>query len=462
MLNALRARLDYATLPADLRRYVVATSIAGFVVPIALLAARPVSLDGHAWLVAVVLTAFAALAESRPLHLTHKTSINLAATVYLAMLILLPWRLPAALALIGAGIGQTSRLRTTATLGVAEPLFNAGQAALYVASAGAVAGAMPWLGERTGWGRPSEWLLMGAASAVIHLVNTGLVAGAAARQMELPAGRIWRRNLGLDLGPHLALTVLAAAAVQLTRSSIILLPALAAPIFLVHRAVAQTVQLRADTREALASLVEVIELRDPYTAGHSRRVAATARTLAFALGLTAEEADVIESAGRVHDLGKVAMDPAILLKTSQLDADEWTQMKLHPVRSADVVDRFAAYKQGSAMVRHHHEAWDGSGYPDGLAGEAIPLGARILAVADTLDALTSDRPYRRGLPEAKARAILRDGAGRQWDPRVVAALLAPENVAAGLRELQPSAAARAATQGPARDLNSPTAPAGAA
>jgi hypothetical protein len=387
-------------LPADLRRYVVATAAAGFVVPIALLAVRPVALDGHAWLVAGVLTAFAAVAESRPLHLTHKTNINVAATVYLAMLILLPWRLPAALALIGAGIGQTWRLRTTAALGVAEPLFNAGQAALYVASAGAVAGAMPWLGERTGWGQPSEWLTIVAASTVIHLVNTGLVAGAAARQMELPANRIWRRNLALDLGPHLALTVLAAAAVELTRLSLVLLPALAAPVFLIHRAVAQTVQLQADTREALASLAEVIELRDPYTAGHSRRVAATGRALALALGLTAEEADVIESAGRVHDLGKVALDPAILMKTSQLDANEWTQMKLHPVQSADVVDRFAAYKQGTAIVRHHHEAWDGSGYPDGLAGEAIPLGARILAVSDTLDALTSDRPYRRGLPEA--------------------------------------------------------------
>jgi HD-GYP domain-containing protein (c-di-GMP phosphodiesterase class II) len=141
------------------------------------------------------------------------------------------------------------------------------------------------------------------------------------------------------------------------------------------------------------------------------------------LGLTAEEADLIESAGRVHDLGKVAVDPNVLMKTSKLDEDEWAQMKLHPVYGADVVAQFAAYREGTELVRHHHERVDGLGYPDGLVGDAIPLGARILAVADTFDALTSDRPYRRGMEVERATAILQEGAGTQWDERVVAALL---------------------------------------
>src|SRR4029078_11281721 len=106
------------------------------------------------------------------------------------------------------------------------------------------------------------------------------------------------------------------------------------------------------------------------------------------LGLTAEEADAIEDAGKVHDLGKVAIDPAILLKPGKLTEDEWAEMKLHPVYGADVLARFASYRSGIPLVRNHHESWDGSGYPDGLRGTEIPLGARILAAADTFDALT--------------------------------------------------------------------------
>ena len=99
-------------------------------------------------------------------------------------------------------------------------------------------------------------------------------------------------------------------------------------------------------------------------------------------------------------------------------------MSRHPGRGADVVARFAPYAAGVPLVRHHHESWDSTGYPDGLAGEDIPLGARILAVADTFDALTSARPYRQAMGVDRARAILADGAGSQWDARVVAALLA--------------------------------------
>jgi HD-GYP domain-containing protein (c-di-GMP phosphodiesterase class II) len=139
--------------------------------------------------------------------------------------------------------------------------------------------------------------------------------------------------------------------------------------------------------------------------------------------LTAEEADAIEDAGNVHDLGKVAIDPAVLLKPGKLTDPEWEEMKRHPVYGAEVLSRFASYRSGIPLVRGHHESWDGTGYPDGIRGTEIPLGARILAVADTFDALTSDRPYRPGMGLDRAVGILRDGAGSQWDPEIVAALL---------------------------------------
>jgi HD-GYP domain-containing protein (c-di-GMP phosphodiesterase class II) len=207
---------------------------------------------------------------------------------------------------------------------------------------------------------------------------------------------------------------------------------------LAQYALQREVQLRSDTREALAALVDVVELRDPYTAGHSRRVAASARDLAIWMGLTGEEADLIDTAGRVHDLGKVAMSPLLLSKQGPLDEDEWRQVRQHPVNGAAVLERFAGYRECSVLVRHHHERWDGAGYPAGLGGEAIPLGARILAVADAFDAMTSTRSYRSAQGPDAAMRILERGAGAQWDSRVVQAFVEYRRQTASAPEPNPA------------------------
>lgn len=426
--------LGYDTLSPTLRRYLIAVSLLGPVVAAALASGAWHDWSHRQVLFGVLLTVLAALAERSSLQLTHHTHVSVDTAVYVAMLLIVPWSAVGALALLAIGIAAILRSYTTRRFDVPEKLFNLGQGALYV-SAGAVCYGMlahRWPAPRVGE-LGSVAGVVGAATAM-HLVNTGLVAVPAAMQAGTSPIRAWRQTFWLDLLPHLVLSVVGALAAAIVWDQPLVLPLVLLPGVLMQRAVRQSIQLRTETRRALASLVEVVELRDPYTAGHSRRVAATARALAEWLGLTAEEADLIESAGRVHDLGKVAIDPHVLLKTSKLDEDEWAQMKLHPVYGADVVARFAAYREGTALVRHHHERWDGLGYPDGLAGEAIPLGARILAVADTFDALTSDRPYRRGMDVERATGILKDGAGTQWDERVVAALVGmlagtPERVA---------------------------------
>ena len=423
VLNAVRIRFDYGLLPAPLRRYVATVALLGLAVAVALALTGSASDGARQVALMAILAALAGVAESHTLHLTHKTSVNVGTALYLAMVLVLPWQLPGLLAATAGLVAQGIRAWRSAEIGLAEPLFNAGQAALYVTAGSAAAGAfaaLPWAHRLGGAGDATTLVV---ASAVMHLANTGLVAMAAGLQLGIAPFRVWSRNLALDLTPHVTLTVLGGVAANLAAASPFFLPVLVVPGILVHRAVAQTVRLRVDTHEALASLVEVVELRDPYTAGHSRRIAKTARLLALRLGLTAEEADVIESAGRVHDIGKVAIDSAILSKPGKLTDAEWVQMRLHPTHGANVVERFAAYRDGAAFVRHHHEALDGSGYPDGLRGDEIPLGARILAVADTFDALTSDRPYRDGMPVAKAVEILTNGAGAQWDARVVRALV---------------------------------------
>lgn len=387
------------------------------------LALRTGDLTSEQIKLAVVLSVLAAIGERYPLWLTHKTTINAASAAFVAMLLTLPTELLGLLVLLSMAIGLGVRRHAHPTITPPELLFNIGQGTLYT-SAGAIvyelARRRPFGPDVGDVGSLGPIVI---AAVAMYLVNTGAVAGAAGFQLGISPIRVWRQNVALDLMPQLALTAIGILAATIAIQSWYLLPVLALPGLLLHRAVRETIRLRGETRDALAALAEVIELRDPYTAGHSKRVAATARLIAHELGLTEEEADIVESAGRVHDIGKVALDPQVLLKTSRLSDDEWAQMQLHPVHGSNVVDRFAAYRQGASFVRHHHERWDGTGYPDRIRGEEIPLGARILAVADAYDAMTSDRPYRAGMALERALAILEEGAGAQWDPRVVAAFM---------------------------------------
>ena len=175
--------------------------------------------------------------------------------------------------------------------------------------------------------------------------------------------------------------------------------------------------------QSLLGLANALEAKDPYTRGHSQRVSVLARRLADVTGLPARDADVIAQAGLLHDIGKIGVPEAILGKPGRLDPAEWEVMRRHPVLGAQIVAPFEFFAAGAIIVRHHHERWDGSGYPDGLRGAAIPLGARIVAVADVYDALTSSRPYREALPHRAAIQILGEESGRTLDADLVAALI---------------------------------------
>ena len=173
----------------------------------------------------------------------------------------------------------------------------------------------------------------------------------------------------------------------------------------------------------LTQLTSGLEARDPYTHGHSRRVARHASNIAKRMGLSREEVAKIRAAGAMHDVGKLETPIAVLHKESPLSEEEYAIVKRHPVEGATMVTTLED-DELTAMVRHHHERLDGTGYPDQLAGEAIPLGARILAVADTFDAITSTRPYRHSYPHKKALDILTAEAGTQLDPDAVRAFCA--------------------------------------
>jgi putative nucleotidyltransferase with HDIG domain len=157
-------------------------------------------------------------------------------------------------------------------------------------------------------------------------------------------------------------------------------------------------------------------MRDPYTGGHTSRVTTYALLLAEELALPEEQRHLLRAATALHDIGKIAIDDQVLRKPGRLTETEFEHMRTHVTRGAEIIETMPALAWALPVVRSHHERWDGSGYPDGLAGDQIPLAARVVAVADTFDAMTSDRPYRRGLPAATAFAEIRAGAGKQFDP----------------------------------------------
>jgi putative nucleotidyltransferase with HDIG domain len=184
------------------------------------------------------------------------------------------------------------------------------------------------------------------------------------------------------------------------------------------------VTLQRETDDALVALADSIDKRDQYTYQHSARVAACAAEIAERMRMPAEDIEVVVAAARVHDLGKIASDNRILLKRTTLSDEERRLIATHSADGAELAGKFSMFRKGSSCIRHHHERWDGGGYPDGLRGRAIPLGARVIAVADAYDAMTSDRPYRKALPYETAIAELERGAGSQFDPDVVQAFLA--------------------------------------
>ncbi|MEX0818613.1 MAG: HD-GYP domain-containing protein [Pirellulaceae bacterium] len=188
---------------------------------------------------------------------------------------------------------------------------------------------------------------------------------------------------------------------------------------------ARNVELFREREELLVSvvlaLVSAIEAKDEYTRGHSERVALYGKRLGEELGLGEDHLQRLYLTGLLHDVGKIGVRDAVLRKPGPLTDDEFEEIKQHPDKGWSILQDLAALNYVLPGVLHHHENYNGRGYPDGLARDRIPLDGRILAVVDAYDAMTSDRPYRAGMPQDKAEAILQDGAGKQWDPEMIEA-----------------------------------------
>jgi diguanylate cyclase (GGDEF)-like protein/putative nucleotidyltransferase with HDIG domain len=332
---------------------------------------------------------------------------------------------------------------------VYQLLFNIG--ALSFASL-AAAGVFSIGGEAEGIGTLVTAAAGLAAGGVYFVVNTGLLSGAMALEGHDRWRRVWTERFSWLLPHYVAFgavggaIALAYEAIDLYGLAVFVLPLLlmrkTMAAYLGHtekstkklREAAETIRsqnisleqanrlLKERSTAAMESLSATVDARDAYTAGHSRRVQQLALAIGRELGLSPAELDLLGQAALFHDIGKLAIPDAILLKPSTLSSEEWTLMQRHADEGARIIDRLGFLGDAVPAIRHHHERWDGAGYPDALVGEEIPLGARIIHVADALDSMLTNRIYKAARPAGEALDELRRGAGSQFCPRTVGAL----------------------------------------
>jgi putative nucleotidyltransferase with HDIG domain len=228
---------------------------------------------------------------------------------------------------------------------------------------------------------------------------------------------VWLAVAGVFLVLYAALALLVRGASRTLRRQTVTLRERSRELLVSYRLLEQS------SFDAIETLNATVEAKDPYTAGHSARVQRVAVALGERLVLSPAQLDTLRYGGLFHDIGKIGVPDAILLKPARLTPDEYQVMKRHSEDGAQIVGKLARLRETVPLIRHHHEHWNGRGYPDGLAGEQIPLDASIVGLADAWDAMTTERPYARALTLAEALAQIREGRGTQFAPVVVDAFL---------------------------------------
>lgn len=259
-----------------------------------------------------------------------------------------------------------------------------------------------------------------AAVGVFLVTNTSAVAGAVAISEGRPFLAVWRRNESTNVANDLlALPIPYVFALIYTDFGTAWAAGLMIPLIGVRQVFVTQMELARTSEELLQIMVKAIEARDPYTSGHSVRVAMYSRAIAQSLKLGAKQIERVEKAALLHDVGKIhEVFAPILLKPDRLTSEEWEVMKTHPIKSAELVQTVTQLKDLVGAIRAHHESWDGTGYPDQLRAENIPLAARIITFADTIDAMTTDRPYRAAKTADEVEAEILRLRGVQYDPTI--------------------------------------------
>jgi putative nucleotidyltransferase with HDIG domain len=375
----------------------------------------------------LLLSILATIAELLGFVLPNSARGSIAFIPYLACALVVPsWPTLVGVAVVKALVEATRKSKLSLTiLNIALHVLSvSGAIWVYVLLGGhsLLAGQVgSLLGSTLGAGIPA---LLSIAFAI--LANSTLACGYLAIEKEQSLHRLWRQTIL----PTFAMDLLAGPVVFIfawlyAAHGAIAAAALWVPLLGLREVQTANLALQRTNEELLQLMIKSIEARDLYTSGHSRRVQRYSMIIARGLGLSEREIELIGKAALLHDVGKIYEKYGpILRKADKLSPDEWSIMQEHPIDGANLVATMSGLKEIIPAIRHHHENWDGSGYPDGLAGTGIPTAARIISFADTIDAMTSERPYRQPLTEAQVRSEIIRCRGRQFDPDMADRLIA--------------------------------------
>jgi HD-GYP domain-containing protein (c-di-GMP phosphodiesterase class II) len=397
-------------------RVIEVVAAAAVVASAALVAFGPVP-SGEQWVAAAFFAGFGLLASM----LAYKTSSETTGTIGFLPFLSVATISPNSAALVAVLVGiLCSELMSRKPL--YKLIFNVSQQAL--AESLAIATYLALGGTSILERRPSlhAFVAMVAVFMIVNKLAVSTIVSVANRT------RMWehwlksmRGSITYDL---LAFPLIFFFALVYSQTGPTWSAAFALPLLGVRQLYKQNFALQKINEELLQLMVAAIEARDPYTSGHSQRVARYARVIARSAGLGARATERVAVAALLHDVGKIHEEFApILRKPGRLSDDEFEIMKSHSARSSALVGKVSHFADLVPLVHAHHEAWDGQGYPLGLVGDAIPVGARVIALADTIDAMSTSRPYRPALPPEDVRAELTRESGRQFDPKICAKLL---------------------------------------
>ena len=403
-------------MPLKLKVYIGA--VTGLAIALFIYLASSLSLTTDMWWVLTFFIILCTIAEFMPVELPVGGDVTIGFPIDFVVILVYG---PAAAIIVtsfGVSIGEIIEGKTRWY----KIVFNMAQ---YTLSAGIAGMVYQGLGGVVGAVNLTNYIVPAAICAIIYfLINSNLFMIVVSLAEEIPILSVWKKRIKGTVATYIALVpmgfVMAMVYVSVGIWGIILF---FFPLFLARRSFELYTKMRKMYLETIRALAAAIDAKDPYTKGHSERVAETSVALAQELNLSGRDIENIEYTALLHDIGKIGIADNILGKNSSLTDKEFDKIKEHPVMGAKIVEPVDFLKNSYEAIYHHHEKYNGAGYPDGLKEKDIPLLSRIIAVADAYDAMGSDRPYRKKLSKDKILKELKDQAGKQFDPEIVKVLI---------------------------------------
>ncbi len=376
------------------------------------------SLSSNIWLVLVFFIALSAFAEFIPVELPGGGSITIGFPIDFVVILVYGPALVMLITFLGALIGEIVERKISWN----KIVFDASQYALSAGVAGVV---YQYTGGIIGFQNFFKFAFPAALCALTYcIVNSILVAIVICLDQGIKITTVWRINIREMIPSYLSEAPIGfLMAIIYVEVGIVGILLFFLPLLLARRSFELYTKMRKMYLETIRTLAAAIDAKDPYTKGHSERVAEMAVALAQELNLPERDIETIEYTALLHDIGKIGVDERILSKNDGLTSEEFNKIKEHTITGAKIIEPVEFLKDSYKAIYHHHERYDGDGYPDGLKGEDIPISARIIAVADAYDAMGSDRPYRKKLKQDKIMKELTEQSGKQFDPEVVKALI---------------------------------------